>query len=337
MTTFRSTAPLALVCLAAFVPAQDPQIESVRVNEHLFMLVGNGGNIGLTVGESGPMIIDDQYAPMVPKIQAAVRVHTDEPVKFVLNTHWHGDHTGGNERFGEAGAVIVAHENVRKRMSMPRFIQELNREESSPPKALPVITITENVTFHWNGDEIRLFHVPSAHTDGDVVIWFVDSNVFHMGDTFFTNGYPYIDIGSGGTYKGLMAAADRVIALADDETKIIPGHGNLADKKRLQEYRAMLETVHERVSKLIDEGKTEAEVAGGHTGPDWIEGVQTGYPILRARGRQLQDAGVPFIDASMLFAEVNEELYYDACHFGVAGHERLADVVVNALLEALPD
>ena len=285
MKTFCSTAPLALALLGTLVPAQDPEIETVRVNDHLFMLIGNGGNIGLTVGESGPMIIDDQYAPMVPKIQAAVRVHTDEPVKFVLNTHWHGDHTGGNERFGEAGAVIVAHENVRKRMSMPKFIQELNREESAPEKSLPVITITDNVTFHWNGDEIRLFHVPNAHTDGDVIIWFVDSNVFHMGDTFFTNGYPYIDIGSGGTYKGLMAAADRVLSLVNDETKIIPGHGALADKKRLQVYRAMLETVHGRVSKLIDEGKTEAEVLAAKPSREWDGEFDGGFmPTARWLG-----------------------------------------------------
>ncbi len=237
------------------------QIETVPVADGLFMLVGSGGNIGLSVGADGAFLIDDQYAPLTDKIKAAVSAQTDQPIRFVVNTHWHGDHTGGNEHMGEAGAIIVAHENVRKRMSTEQFLKAFNmRRPPSPPGALPVVTFTDAVTFHWNGDDIRVFHVAPAHTDGDAVIHFQKANVIHAGDTFFNGMYPFIDTSTGGSLDGMIAAADRILALADDATKIIPGHGPLANKADLIAYRDMLDTVRARIREMIQAGKTRDEV-----------------------------------------------------------------------------
>ncbi|MEE8141711.1 MAG: MBL fold metallo-hydrolase, partial [Planctomycetota bacterium] len=172
------------------------------------------------------------------------------PVRFLVNTHYHGDHTGGNENFGKAGVIIVAHENVRKRL----------KTKPSPKVALPVVTFADEVTFHWNGDEIHVFHVEPAHTDGDSIVHFTQANVIHMGDTYFNSLYPYIDVASGGNIDGMIAAADVVLKTANNSTKIIPGHGSLSNKKELQEYREMLVTMRDRIQKLIDQGKNKDQV-----------------------------------------------------------------------------
>jgi glyoxylase-like metal-dependent hydrolase (beta-lactamase superfamily II) len=245
------------------------RIETIPVADGLFMLVGSGGNIGLSVGADGAFLIDDQYAPLTEKIKAAVAAQTDQPVRFVVNTHWHGDHTGGNEHMGETGAIIVAHENVRKRMSTEQFLQAFGRRTPpSPPGALPVITFTDAVTFHWNGDDIRVFHVAPAHTDGDAVIHFRKANVIHAGDTYFNGMYPFIDTSTGGSLDGMIAAADMILALADDETKIIPGHGPLSNKAELIAYRDMLATVGARIRELVEAGKTRDEVIAAHPTAD---------------------------------------------------------------------
>ena len=256
-----------LLALLGVAPAQAQQdfaeveVQTLPVSENVYMLTGSGGNIGLSVGDDGAFVVDDQYAPLTEKILAAIGERTDEPVRFVVNTHWHGDHTGGNENMGEAGALIVAHENVRARMSVEQFNEIWNRTTPpSPEGALPVITFTEAVTFHWNGDTIHVVHVGPAHTDGDAIIHFADANVVHMGDTFFNGMYPFIDTSSGGTLDGTIAAADRVLAMADDATKIIPGHGPLGTKADLQAYRDMLADVRSRMQALIDEGKTKEEI-----------------------------------------------------------------------------
>lgn len=260
------------------------EIRTVPVSNGVYMLMGRGGNIGLSVGADGAFLVDDQYAPLTDKILAAIDSVTDEPVRFVINTHWHWDHTGGNENLGRAGAIIVAHENVRARMSTEQFIEAFNRRsDPSPPGALPVVTFTEAVTFHWNGDEIHVFHVHPAHTDGDAIIHFRRANVIHMGDTFFNRRYPFIDVSSGGNVHGVIAAADRVLALADRDTKIIPGHGPLATVADLTAYRDMLITVRNRLARLIAEGKSREEAIaakptadfdatwGGSMAPDvWV-------------------------------------------------------------------
>ena len=285
----------ATAVLSSSVAAQgrfdNVQIETVKVSDNIYMLVGSGGNIGLSIGEDGAIMIDDQFAPLTEKILAAVRTLTDQPVRFLVNTHWHGDHVGGNENLGKAGAIIVAHENVRKSMSIEHFMEAFNRSvPASSEAALPVVTFTDAMTFHWNGDDVHVFHVEPAHTDGDSIIHFRHANVLHTGDTFFNGMYPYIDVSSGGSIDGMIAAADVALKLCNDQTRIIPGHGELADADDLRAYRAVLQAVRDRVRSLVDAGKTREEViaakpsaefdadwGGGFMKPDvWIGIVYDG-------------------------------------------------------------
>jgi glyoxylase-like metal-dependent hydrolase (beta-lactamase superfamily II) len=265
MVLFASPLVLA-VTVVAFAPLQQEgfdkvEVVSTKVTDGVYMLTGRGGNIGVSVGPDGVFLIDDQYAPLTDKIRAAVKTLSDGPIRFVLNTHWHGDHTGGNENFGASDVVIVAHENVRKRMSVEQFIEAFgSKVPASPKAALPVVTFTDAVTFHLNGDDIRSFHVAPAHTDGDAVVQFAKANVVHMGDCFFNGMYPFIDLSSGGSLEGMIAAADTVLGRVDAGAKIIPGHGPLADKAALQSYRDMLVGVRDRVKPLVMAGKTLEEV-----------------------------------------------------------------------------
>jgi glyoxylase-like metal-dependent hydrolase (beta-lactamase superfamily II) len=246
------------------------EVKTEKLNETTYMLVGAGGNLGLSVGEDAVYLIDDQYAPMTPRIQAAIAAITPKPVKFVLNTHWHGDHTGGNENMGKAGAIIVAHENVRRRMDSEQFIQFFRMKVPRAPRvALPLVTFSTDVTFHINGDEVRVFHVPAAHTDGDALVHFARSDVVHMGDVFFNWMYPFIDGDSGGTVEGVIAASDRVIAMTTDKTKIIPGHGPLANREDLRAYRDMLSTVLGRMKKMIQDGKKLEEIVAAKPTADF--------------------------------------------------------------------
>jgi cyclase len=254
---------MVLAGFVVAVGAQQPaevKIESTKIADGVYMLTGQGGNIGLSVGEDGVFMIDDQFAPLTEKITAAIRGLSDKPIRFLINTHWHGDHTGGNENLGHAGAVIVAHENVRERMTKEQFLAAFNaKTPPAPPKALPVVTFNDAVTFHWNGEEIRVLHVAPAHTDGDSVIHFVKANVVHMGDTYFNGMFPFIDASTGGNIRGMIAAVDRVLKLTNNETKFIPGHGPLSGVAELKEYRAMLATAAERIQKLVSDGKTRDE------------------------------------------------------------------------------
>jgi glyoxylase-like metal-dependent hydrolase (beta-lactamase superfamily II) len=259
---------LLALAIAVAVPAAAQQqdfskveIKAEKVAENLYMLTGSGGNIGLSVGKSGSFLVDDQFAPLTEKILAAIKAITPDPVRFVVNTHWHGDHTGGNENMGKAGAYVVAHENVRKRMSAEHFNATFQRTTPpSPEGALPVVTFAEGVTFYWNGEEIRVYHVPPAHTDGDSIVHFVKADVVHMGDLFFNGGYPFIDTSSAGRVDGVIGAAGRVLAGITDKTRIIPGHGPLATKADLLAYRDVVKTVRDRIAKLKAEGKSVDEV-----------------------------------------------------------------------------
>ena len=236
------------------------EIETIQVADGVYMLVGSGGNIGLSIGEDGPFVVDDQFAPLTEKIQAAIAAVTSGAVRFVLNTHWHGDHTGGNENVGKAGAMIIAHENVRKRLNPAEFRDLMGRSQQAPPDALPVVTFTDAVNFYWNGENIRVFHVEHAHTDGDAIVHFTNANVVHMGDTFFKDRYPFIDVDSGGGIDGMIAAADHVLSMVDSDTKIIPGHGTLATPDDLRDYRNMLITVRDRVRTMLNDGMSVDEV-----------------------------------------------------------------------------
>ena len=258
---------IILAVLAMALPASAQQdfskveIQAQKLAENLYLLTGAGGNIGLSAGDDAVFMVDDQFAPLTPRIEAAIAMLTSKPVKFVLNTHWHFDHTGGNENFGKAGAVILAHENVRKRMSVESFIEFLGMKVKAEPRAaLPVVTFTRDITLHLNGEEIHVYHAPQAHTDGDAIVHFRKGDVVHMGDVFFNKLYPFIDASSGGTVEGVIAAADRVLKIAGDGTKIIPGHGPLASKADLKVYRDMLVAVSARVRKQVRAGKSLADV-----------------------------------------------------------------------------
>lgn len=248
----------------------DVSIETVKVADGIYMLIGWGGNIGLCVGEDGAFLVDDQVAPLTKRIRAAIAALTDDDVRFLINTHWHFDHTGGNENMGEAGALIIAHENVRKRMSVDQFMRALDlMVPASPESALPVITFTEAVTFHWNREEIQVFHVEHAHTDGDAIAYFTKANVVHMGDVYFNGRYPFIDVESGGGVNGVIDAVDRVLVMANPSTKIIPGHGLLSTPDELREYRDMLAAVRDRVLAMKKEGKTQEEVVAAKPTSDF--------------------------------------------------------------------
>ena len=237
------------------------EIKAEKLNDTTWMLTGAGGNIGLSAGPDAVFVIDDQFAPLAPKIKAAIAAITSKPVQFVMNTHFHFDHTGGNEALGKDGALIVAHDNVRRRMSSDQLISFIGAQQPTAPKvALPVVTVAGSLSFHINGDEVHAFHVPNAHTDGDLIVHFRKSDIVHMGDVYFNGFYPFIDSGSGGTADGVIAAVDRVLALATDKTKIIPGHGPLASKKDLQAYRDLLATVTQRIKQLRRDGRSDEQI-----------------------------------------------------------------------------
>jgi glyoxylase-like metal-dependent hydrolase (beta-lactamase superfamily II) len=213
------------------------------------------------VGDDGAVIIDDQFDELAPKLRAAVALLTDKPIRFAINTHWHFDHTGANAALGRNGTVIVAHGKVRERMSTTQVGSLTGKPTPpSPREALPIITFDEAVTLHLNGEDLEVSHVASAHTDGDAIIRFRKANVLHMGDVFFVGSYPFIDTNSGGSYDGMVAALAQALATVDERTRIIPGHGPLSDKARMQEFHDMLVTVRERIVRQIRAGKSLEEV-----------------------------------------------------------------------------
>jgi glyoxylase-like metal-dependent hydrolase (beta-lactamase superfamily II) len=247
-------------------------ISTTKITDGLYMLQGAGGNIGVSVGEDGVIVIDDQFAPLTPKIQEAISKITPKPIKFVLNTHWHSDHVGGNENLAAAGAVIVSHDNVRKRMSTGQFVEAMKREvPPSSPKALPIVTFSSDITLHLNGEDIRVVHVDPAHTDGDSIVVFPKAKVVHMGDCFMTMSYPFTDLSSGGNFDGFIAVADKVLGMVDDSFKIIPGHGALSVKGDLKGWRDMLAGIRARVKKQANAGKTLEAIQKQKLTAEWDE------------------------------------------------------------------
>ncbi len=251
-------------------------INTIPVSGNIYMLEGSGGNIGVSVGEDGILLVDDQFAPLSDKIQKALTDIKDVPVKFVLNTHWHGDHTGGNEHFG-ASATIIAHDNVRKRLSEKQVIELFDSvKEPSPKGALPAVTFSKNLSVHFNGEEIKVIHFPNGHTDGDSVIFFTQSNVVHMGDHFFAGRFPFIDLSSGGNVKGYTANVAKLIKQIPNNAKIIPGHGELATKKELETFHQMLtKTTHIIQSKIAE--KKSLEEIQKESLPDTWKSWGTGF------------------------------------------------------------
>jgi cyclase len=257
---------MLLTCIAP-IPAfaqndfSKVQIKATSLAPGTYMLEGAGGNIGVSVGEDGVIVIDDQFAPLSDKIKFAIAQITDKPVLFLINTHWHGDHTGGNENFAKDGAWIVAQDNVRTRMSAEQFNKTFNRTTPpSPEKALPVVTFSQNIDFHLNGQDIHVFHVENAHTDGDAIVQFKDRNVVHMGDCFWNGIYPIIDVSSGGSLRGMIRAVSDALLLVDGTTKIIPGHGPLGNREDLRAFRDMLMEVERRVQPMVAAGQSVDDI-----------------------------------------------------------------------------
>ena len=256
----------SLAFLAAPAAAQRDfsavEVKVEKIAPGVAVLFGAGGNIGLSFGEDGNVIVDDQYAPLSDRIVAAIATVDPDPVRFVVNTHWHGDHTGGNEAMGRRGAVILAHRNVRERMSSEQFIAALNdKVPASPRGALPVLTFEDGVTLHLNGDTLHVVHVANAHTDGDSLVHWQTANVLHMGDTFFHKfSLPFIDLSSGGSIDGMIAAVDKGLGMSNETTRIIPGHGPVASRAELVAYRAMLADVRAKVAAGIRAKRSLAQI-----------------------------------------------------------------------------
>ncbi len=257
---FAQQTPLQQTPPAPMPSPPDVKIETVNLAPGIYMLIGRGGNIGLTVGRDGAAIIDDQFADMVPKIRAAVAMLSETPVEFVINTHLHGDHTGGNDAFGAAGAVIIAHDNVRKRLGSDQVNPSTNQPiPARAREALPVVTFADSASLHFNDETLEFTHLPNAHTETDIIVRFRKANIVHMGD-LFTGGFPFIDGNTGGTFDGLIKAHGAVLASIDDSTKVIRGHGPLGNKAELQAYHDMLVVVRDRIAKLVRAGKTQEQV-----------------------------------------------------------------------------
>jgi len=236
---------------------QDVKINIEKLTDHVYMLVGQGGNIGVSVGDDGVFVIDDQFARLSPKIISAIRTLSDKPIKFLANTHWHGDHTGGNVNFQKEGAIIMAHQNVRKRL------EETPRRDKTmrPKEALPVITFNDKLSLYINGEQVAIFHIDNAHTDGDALLYFTESNVLHTGDTFFKGRYPYIDTKSGGSIKGYIEAVKGGLMVVDEDTKIIPGHGSKSNKEEYKTFLKMLQDITANIASELEKGKSEDDVA----------------------------------------------------------------------------
>jgi cyclase len=238
----------------------DPAVQTVSVAPGIYMLTGRGGNVGVSVGVDGAAIIDDKFADNAPNIRAAIALLSAKPVSFVINTHLHGDHTGGNEAFGNAGAVIIAQDNVRKRLSMD-VVNPANGQTvaARPRAALPVVTFADTAALHFNDDDLEFTHLPNAHTETDIIVRFRKANVIHMGDCF-TAGFPFIDGNTGGTLDGMIKAHETVLPTIDDRTILIRGHGPLGNRAELQAYHDMLVVVRDRIAKLVKSGKSQEAV-----------------------------------------------------------------------------
>lgn len=247
---------LSILLLNNVITAQnfdDVSIKATQVSEHVYMLIGAGGNIGISVGEDGVFMIDSQFAPLSSKIIAEIQKISNQPIQFLVNTHHHGDHTGGNVNIHNSGTTIIAHDNVRINL------------EGNPIEGMPIITFNDKLNLFLNGDQILVFHIANAHTNGDALLYFNKSNVLHTGDTYFNGRYPYIDLNNGGSVDGYIAAAKNTLILIDDDTKIIPGHGELSNKTEYETFLKMLETIKANVVIEINNGKTEDEVAANTT------------------------------------------------------------------------
>jgi glyoxylase-like metal-dependent hydrolase (beta-lactamase superfamily II) len=254
--------------------AQDKPVEftTFQLSDTVYMLKGRGGNVGISTGEDGLYIIDDQLRPITSQLLQAIRKVSNKPIRFVINTHYHADHVGGNEALGETGTVVIAHDNIRKRMTTEQV--SIFRQETTPPYpkgALPILTFNDRMSLHLNGETATAYYVANGHTDGDSIIHFPVSNVIHMGDMFFNGLYPYVDLDAGGSMQGLIAAADLALSMADDATRVIPGHGPLGMTEDLKNYRDYLVEASTNVQELIDKDMNLEQIIAAKPTSQWDE------------------------------------------------------------------
>lgn len=290
--TISSSIPLAaLAALAAaggaWAQAQDfdaVEITTHRLADGLYYLEGQGGNIAVSVGEDGVLIVDDQFEPLSEKIMEAIAALSDHPVRFVVNTHHHGDHTGGNDNFAAAGATVIAHEHVRDRIRANFEAPASGEPQPLPAQALPVLTFSDNVTFHFNGEEIRVRHVPPAHTDGDSFVHFVNADVIHTGDVFRTTSYPAADISGGGSFQGIVDAYGILQDMMGPETRLLPGHGVVSGGDELTRQLDMIADIRAGVEAAKAEGRSLEEVIAMNLtadyDPQWSSGRWTGEYVV---------------------------------------------------------
>jgi glyoxylase-like metal-dependent hydrolase (beta-lactamase superfamily II) len=269
---FLTVLAITLLSPCAFAQQVETEYKTTKLSDTVTAIQAHGGNVAVSAGEDGVFIIDDQYKPSIEQLLAVVKGVSDQPVRFVINTHYHGDHVGGNETVGAGGGVIIAHDNIRKRMSTDQFNNFWNDTTPAwPDGALPVITFNDRVTLHLNGEPVTAYHVPRGHTDGDSIIHFPASNIVHMGDIFFYGLYPFIDLDGGGTLQGMIAGVELGLELSDGNTKIIPGHGELTDRAGLKAYHGMLVEMRDIVQGMIDKGMSLKQVVKANPTSKWDE------------------------------------------------------------------
>lgn len=240
---------------------ENVEVKSQEVQGKIKMLTGWGGNIGMLDGTDGIVLIDDQMSGLNQKLIAELANISEQSVKFIINTHYHYDHTDGNKALGKEGALIVSHENVRKRLTSDQVIEYFKYNQAAyPPEALPKVTFLDSMTLHLNGETLEVYHFPNAHTDGDAIIYFKESNVVHMGDIFVTYGFPFVDVPNGGKVSGIISACSQIISRTNDETKFIPGHGSISSREDLMNYKNMLAEIHTRVTDQYKSGTLLSEI-----------------------------------------------------------------------------
>ncbi|SFR32243.1 Glyoxylase, beta-lactamase superfamily II [Robiginitalea myxolifaciens] len=271
---------LGILCISSLNAQRNwdnVEIRSEQLKDQIYVLYGAGGNMGLALGQEYAYLIDDQFGPLSEKILTEIRSLTDKPLKFVVNTHWHGDHTGGNANLAREGAIVISHRQVRERMSTPQDRGERGIVPGSPHIALAQLTFNEEMTIHLDSlNSMHLMYVKPSHTDGDTYVYFPEANVIHMGDNFIS-GYPYIDLGSGGDIDGLVSNLGMALAIVDEETRIIPGHGPVSSKKELQVYTDMVRLIRDRVKAAKDAGKTLEEVQSMGLTAEWDDAYDSGF------------------------------------------------------------
>ena len=285
-------APATAAPVATAPVAAKPEFRAQQVRPGLTVLLSTAGNVAVWSGPEGLVLVDDGLAGHTPQLLEAIARISRAPIRFVINTHWHPDHTGGNEALAKTGAVVIAHESVRERLSQLQVVEEYDiRIPAAPAIALPVITFGDAISLHLNGDQLMAVHIANAHSDGDVIVRWQDANVVHMGDLFYNGGYPFIDTANGGSLAGIVAALEGTLARSDAQTVVIPGHGPVATRAELVAYRDMLVAVGRKVREAVEAGRSIDEVLASRPTADfddrYAKGAVNPERFVRALYRDL--------------------------------------------------